>query len=122
MPRYLYRYIRLFGYIGSGTPEDPGTDFGMSVWIDAPDEEAALDWGRRVLADYARARHRHDGSGGDIGPGEIEGWIERDEVALGRAEGRYPACKVGEIPTWHAPWRLDNAEPPEGDPGEDAPR
>jgi len=58
---YLYSYLNLFGYIGSGTPEDPGTDFGMSVWIEAPDEQAALDWGHVVLADYVRARAKNAG-------------------------------------------------------------
>lgn len=38
MALYLYSYLNLFEYIGSGTPEDPGTDFGMSVWIEAPAE------------------------------------------------------------------------------------
>jgi hypothetical protein len=105
MALYLYSYINLFGYIGSGTPEDPGTDFGMSVWIEAPDEQAALEWGHLVLADYVRARYRHDGSARDVDSGGIEGWIEKGETALKNAEGRFPQCHVGEIPTWQAPWR-----------------
>jgi len=112
MPDYLYTYLNLFGYIGRGTPEDPGTDFGMSVWIEAPDEQAALGWGRRVLADYVIARYRHEDEGAVIEPGAIEGWVEKDEGALKRAEGRYPRCRVGEIPNWQSPWRHDNALTP----------
>jgi len=58
MPRYLYTFLELFGYLGRGTSDDPGTDFGMSVWIDAPDEEAAFLWGNHLLEDYRRARYR----------------------------------------------------------------
>jgi|GEM_PF-6763701 len=104
MVLYLYSYLNLFEYIGRGIPEDPGTDFGMSVWIEAPDEQAPLDWGRLVLADYVRARHQHDGSG--LG---IEGWIEKDEAELERAVGRFPRCRIGEIPAWEGPWRHHNA-------------
>lgn len=122
MPDYLYCYMNFFGYIGEGTPEDPGTDFGMSVWIEAPSEQAALDWGQVLLADYVRARHRFEDPGQDIesasledagrtiGARRVEGWIEKDETSLERAKGRYPRCRVGEIPTWTAPWRHSNGE------------
>jgi hypothetical protein len=109
VPLYLYSYLNLFGYMGRGTPEDPGTDFGMSVSIDAPDERAALDWGKLVLADYIRARFRFDSPDEDIDSGQVEGWIVRDKSALDRAKGRYPQCQVGEIPSWHDPWQLENA-------------
>lgn len=122
MALYLYSYLNLFGYIGSGTPEDPGTDFGMSIWIEAPDEQAALDWGHLVLADYIRARYRHDNSATEIDPGGIEGWIEKGETALKDAEGRFPRCCVGEIPTWQAPWRHHNARPPSGPTGTEGTR
>lgn len=100
MPLYLCTYLNLFGYIGSGTPEDPGSDFSMSVWIDAPDEQAALDWGRLVLADDIRARYQHEGADiepegtegsveADVEPDVIEGWIEQDGAALERAVGKY---------------------------------
>lgn len=112
MARHLYRYANFFGYLGSGTPEDPGSDFGMCVWIEAPDERAALDWGRVLLADYTNARHRHDGSGAHYKPGDIEGWIEEDEATIRRAEGEYPLSLVGEIPTWDAPWRIHNGRSP----------
>jgi len=112
MALYLYTYLNLFGYVGSDTPEDPGGDFGMSVWIEAPDEQAALNWGHLVLGDHIRARHRHDGSAPEIDPGGIEEWIEKDDAVLKGAEGRFPLCRVGEIPVWEAPWRRHNARPP----------
>ncbi len=122
MPRYLYTFLELFGYLGRGTPDDPGTDFGMSVWIDAPDEDAAFRWGNRLLEDYRQARYRlAPGDEGEEGPGpeepqhrhaarKLEGWIEKDESVLERARGcGYPECWVGEISEWIEPWRYNNA-------------
>ncbi|WP_435015807.1 hypothetical protein TA3x_003360 [Tundrisphaera sp. TA3] len=114
MALYLYSYLNLFGFVGSGTPEDPGTDFGMSVWIEAPNEKAALDWGHLVLADYLRARFRHDDPVAGIASNGIEGWIEEDEYARKEAAGKFPCCRVGEIPTWDAPWRHHNSPPTPG--------
>lgn len=108
MPHYLYTYIHLFGYIGAGTPEDPGTDFGMSVWIDAPDEDAARCWGKVVLDDYVHARFQHSEDAG-IDAAWGEGWIEKDDQTLKRAEGfDYPLCQVGQIPAWAEPWKRHN--------------
>src|SRR6516162_2360001 len=106
MPRYLYSYMHLFGYLGHGTPENPGTDFAMSVWIDAKDAGEARRWGKELLADYVRARFRHSKHG--FTPTDDD-WIEEDEDALQRASlCDYPVCSVGEIPTWFEPWRDDN--------------
>ena len=109
MPRFLYEYVQLFSYVGSGTPEDPGGDFGMCCWIDAPDKESALRWGHVLLGDYYRARfarsedaERHSGS-----PVE-DGWIVEDEELLAKPP-RAPECRVGEIPVWDEPWRDHNA-------------
>ena len=112
MPLYLYRYTNLFGAIGAGTPEDPGTDFMMSVWIEALDEQAALDRGHVLLADYVRARHRHEDPGFDIAPGVLKGWLEADSRVLAEAADAYPRCRVGEIPAWEAPWRHSNTRKP----------
>jgi hypothetical protein len=109
MPRFLYEYLQLFSYMGAGTPESPGGDFGMSCWIEAPDHETALKWGHVLLGDYYRARFArseeaefHDGS-----PIE-QGWIVDDEQRLANAPS-VPSCQVGEIPTWDEPWRHHNA-------------
>jgi hypothetical protein len=29
MPRFLFQYLQLFSFLGAGTPENPGGDFGM---------------------------------------------------------------------------------------------
>ena len=111
MPRFLYSYFQLLSYMGSGTPEDPGGDFSMSVWIDAPDEHAALVWGYRLLGDYYRARFQHaeDASHCDGRPIE-EGYIEKDPEVLARAQAvyDYPAGRVNEVPNWREPWRDHN--------------
>ena len=119
MPRYLYSYVELLGVLGMETPEEPGTDFGMSVWIDAPDEEAAFLWGNHLLEDYRRARFRFVPREESHGPEvtehrpvapRLEGWIEIDESILEMArECGYPVSRVGEIPEWIDPWRVHNA-------------
>jgi hypothetical protein len=113
MPRYLYSYMHLFGYLGHGTPEHPGTDFAMSVWIDADDAEEALRWGKVVLADYIRARFEQSEQRFTA---TDDDWIEEDEEQLQRARlCHYPACRVGEIPAWWEPWRDDNCRKPPAD-------
>jgi hypothetical protein len=108
MPRFLYRYMELLSVIGAGTPEDPGGDFGMSVWIDAANALEASAWGKRVLEDYVRARYRY--SDPDIDPAQFEGEIITDIESINYATDRgYPVCKVGQIPLWSEPWRHDNA-------------
>ena len=108
MPRFLYRYMELLGYMGAGTPEDPGSDFSMSVWVDAADEEEARRWGRVVLQDYVRARYQP--SGDEVTPEAYEGEIVKDECWLqSAAQAGYPVCRVGELPKWVEPWKRDNA-------------
>jgi hypothetical protein len=69
MLRFLFEYMELLSVMGAGTPENPGGDFGMHCWIEAPDKETALEWGYVLLGDYFKARYaqsadgyRHDGS------------------------------------------------------------
>jgi len=94
--------------MGSATPEDPGTDFGMCVWIEAPDEATAQSWGKVILTDYVRARFQDSEVAGL--PFSEEGWIEKDEKQLEEARlCDYPVCRLGEIPTWHEPWKRHNA-------------
>src|SRR4051812_33820050 len=103
MPRFLYQYIELFGYMGAGTPDDPGSDFGMCVWIDAPTEDEARGWGKRVLEDYVRARYAQ--SDPDLDPTRFEGDIVHDRCQLEQAEAEgYPQCEVGQTPEWSEPW------------------
>ncbi|HET6246776.1 MAG TPA: hypothetical protein VFE47_03680 [Tepidisphaeraceae bacterium] len=119
MARYLYRYLQLFGYVGAGTPDDPGSDFGMSVWIDAANEDEAKTWGKAVLHDYVRARFRYSNENVNTEryEGEIvshPGWLQSS------AECGYPVCRVGEMPTWFDPWKSDNA-PADRKPTRDVP-
>jgi hypothetical protein len=103
VPRYLYHYADLLGVLGLGTPENPGTDFAMSVWIEADNAEEALRWGKVVLADFIRARFERSTTKYTA---TDDGWIEEDqgEIQPSRLH-RYPECKVGEIPEWREPWR-----------------
>ena len=76
-------------------------------------------WDNHLLENYRQARFRFVPQEENIGPEEnqhgqaprrLEGWIEEDESALEQARGcGYPECRVGEIPVWDEPWRLDNA-------------
>jgi hypothetical protein len=115
MPRYLYSYFELFGYVGAGTPEDPGSDFGMSVWIDAANEEEAKQWGRLVLHDYVRARFKH--SEDHVVTEGYDGEIVKSPWQLECAAlANYPVCSVGQMPKWVDPWKGNNAA------GSDQPR
>ena len=51
MRRCLFQYMELFSVIGAGTPENPGGDFGVNCWIEAPDKGAALEWGYEEVLD-----------------------------------------------------------------------
>jgi hypothetical protein len=110
MQRFLYEYMELFSVIGVGTPENPGGDFSMYCWIEAPDKASALEWGYVLLGDYCKARYarsrdgfRHDGSP------KREGEIVEDQETLLRAEDwAIPCCRVGEMPEWREPWRHSN--------------
>jgi hypothetical protein len=110
MQRFLFQYIQLFSFIGAGTPEEPGGDFDMHCWIEAPDKAAALEWGFILLGDYCKARyaysadgHRHDGS--PIQDGEI---VEDPGALAAAVHWGIPACSVGEVPKWREPWRVSN--------------
>lgn len=110
MRRYLYQYFELLSVLGAGTPANPGGDFDMMCWIDAPDNRAALEWGYVLLGDYCKARyahsadgHRHDGS--PIRQGEI---IEDQETIDAAQQWGIPACRIGEIPEWREPWRISS--------------
>ena len=110
MQRFLFHYLELFSVIGAGTPENPGGDFDMNCWIEAPDKEAALEWGYVLLGDYFKARYahaadgyRHDGS--PIREGEI---MQAPETTAAAEHWNLPSCRIGEIPEWREPWRLSN--------------
>jgi len=107
MPKFLYEYQCILGVLGAGTPEDPGTDFHMAVWIEADDETEALEWGHVLLRSYNKSRNQFTGS---IATGTAsDGSITHDERVLEFANTeQYPKCRVGEIPTWNAPWRHSN--------------
>jgi hypothetical protein len=110
MQHFLFQYLEMLSFLGAGTPENPGGDFSMFCWIEAPDKESASEWGYVLLGDYLKARyansadgHRHDGS--PIREGEI---IE-DPLTIAAAEQwNIPLCLVGEVPEWREPWRLSN--------------
>jgi hypothetical protein len=110
MQRFLFEFIELFSFLGAGTPENPGGDFTMYCWIDAPDRDAALRWGHVLLGGYCRARYARaaDGSRHDGSPLRKGAIVEVPEL-LARALGwRIPTCQVGELPRWHEPWRHTN--------------
>jgi hypothetical protein len=111
MPRYLYEFIELLSYIGDGTPQNPGGDFTMCVWIDADDVEQARSWGRQILHQFVRERFRH--SDPDVDPTGYEGEIVEDAALLeSRKREAIPVCKVGEIPQWTEPWKNFRASGP----------
>ena len=112
MPQFLFHYMEMLSFIGAGTPENPGGDFDMYCWIEAPYKEAALEWGYVLLGDYFKARYaqsadgyRHDGS--PIREGEI---IEDPEIIARTERWNIPSCRVGEVPQWREPWRLSNTQ------------
>jgi hypothetical protein len=109
--RYLFEYVQLFSMIGAGTPDDPGGDFSMDCWIEAPDPQAALEWGYVLLGDYFRARFsRSDKAESYDGSPVRDGSIVDDSELLARAcDWEIPSCRIGQIPEWREPWRISNA-------------
>jgi hypothetical protein len=110
MQRFLFHYLELFSVFGAGTPENPGGDFGMHCWIEAPDQRTALEWAYVLLGDYCKARYAHsaDGylyDGSPIRAGEI---IEDPEQIAAAEHWNIPTSRIGEIPEWQEPWRLSN--------------
>ena len=108
---HKFIFIELFGALGRGTPDDPGSDYGLFVAIDASTSEDALEWGFHIHGDFARARTQyidwqHDGS--PIRDGEIDG--DADVAALLAENPKYAICKVGEYPNWLEPWKNCNAD------------
>jgi hypothetical protein len=111
MPRFLFHYLELFSYIGEGTPHDPGGDFSMFCWIEAPNHEEALAWGHVLLGDYHQKRfaHSEDADRYDGTP-VVDGEIETDQATLADMARKFviPECVVGAIPEWDAPWESCN--------------
>ena len=110
MQRFLFQYLELFSVLGAGTPENPGGDFDMNCWIEAPDKKSALEWGYVLLGDYFKARYahsadkyRHDGSA--IREGEI---VEDPETIAAAEHWNIPLCQIGQMPEWREPWRISN--------------
>jgi hypothetical protein len=110
MKRFLFQYLELCSVIGAGTPENPGGDFDMNCWIEAPDREAALQWGYVLLGNYCQMRYAHSANryrcdGSPVRRGEI---IEDPETIADADSWNIPSCRVGEVPEWHEPWRFSN--------------
>lgn len=95
MPQFLLRFFRL--RICSDEPLDSDFDESQWVWIEAPDEEAALSWGREVAEFFARERWPETFR---LRKTDFAAWIEsEDPAALEWARSNaVPACKVGEFP------------------------
>ncbi len=110
MQRFLFEYLEMLSVLGAGTPKDPGDDFSMNCWIEAPNKSAALEWGHVLLGAYCRARYahsaeRHRYNGSPIRSGEI---IEDPEILAAAEEWNIPSCRIGDIPEWSEPWRASN--------------
>ena len=101
MRRFKYSYLELFSYMGF-TPEDPGGDFGISFWIDAPTAAEAERWGKVALAAYVRLRYRFATDPPD--PASLQGQLDEDAVCSEATNGTEMVCKVGELATWEDPW------------------
>jgi hypothetical protein len=113
MQKYLYNFHEMFSVLGHGTPENPGGDFSLYCWIEAPDENSALQWGHSLLGDYYRQRFaRTDDADSFDGAPIRKGEIERDPETIARLTSKYtfPSCDIGEIPTWREPWRISNLD------------
>ena len=109
--QYLFAFVEFFSVLGAGTPENPGGDFSMYCWIEAPDPQAALEWGYVLLGDYLRARFSRSEDadlydGAPVRGGEI---VEDPELLAGAGGWAIPSCRLGQIPEWREPWRLSNA-------------
>lgn len=113
MPKFLFKYHELFSVLGNGTPENPGGDFGMYCWIEAPDADAALEWGYVLLGDYYKQRFAQTPEADHYDGAPLrEGEIETDQEFLDELVNKYkiPECQVGTIPDWNEPWRMSNLE------------
>ncbi|MBL8808622.1 MAG: hypothetical protein JNM43_00480 [Planctomycetaceae bacterium] len=111
MPHYKYRFIEMFGVIGRGTPEDPGSDYCLVCAIEAANESDALAWGLKVHSDFniARTMFTDCPSNGILyRDGEIDGEVDADELL--RSDPTYAICSVGQFPDWIQPWRSCQAD------------
>ena len=105
MPHYLYTFIEMFGMIGRGTPDDPGSDYGLVCLIEAPDENQARQWALKVHGDFEIARWMFTDSPSE-GRLYREGEIERvDDVVEFVKINDCAICRLGELPNWIEPWR-----------------
>lgn len=110
MPRYHYSFSELFGMLGRGTPDSPGTDFCLDCIIDAPSGNEAIEWGYHVLGDFVRSRDQytdtpHDGS--PIREGAIVADTNVDKFI--RRRSNCAQCSIGKYPVWIEPWKNDSA-------------
>ena len=108
---YHFCFIELLGMLGRGTPDDPGSDYGLFCAIEASTQQETLDWGYHVHGDFARGRTRHTDwchNGDPIRDGEIDGEADLDELLA--SNPNYAVCKVGEYPNWIEPWKNCNAD------------
>ena len=111
MPHYQYCFIEMFGVIGRGTPEDPGSDYGFVCAIEAANESEALAWGLKVHSDFdiARTMFTDCPSNGELHrDGEIKGEVDVDELL--RADPKYAICFIGQFPNWIVPWKSCQAD------------
>ena len=111
MPNFYFSFVELLGTLGRGTPESPGSDYGLFCVIDAESLEEALGWGYEVHGDFARARTeftdwQHDGT--PIRDGEIEQDADIPEQL--KANPHLARCSVGEFPNWLHPWKNCDAD------------
>ena len=105
MPFFKYTFLELFGAVGSGSPEDPGSDYCLSCVIEADDESQALAWALEVHSDFEVARTMFTETPNDgtlIPEGEIEG--EVDIKVLQQTNPNLAVCSIGQLPNWIAPW------------------
>ena len=101
----------MFGVIGGGTPEEPGSDYGFVCAIEAATESEALAWGLEVHSDFdiARTMFTDCPSHGKLyRHGEITG--EVDTVELLRADPKIAICSIGQFPNWIQPWKSCEAD------------
>lgn len=106
MAHYKFTFIELFGALGRGTPDAPGSDYGLFVAIDAETADDALERGYHVHGDFARARTQHTDwqhDGSPIRNGEIDGTANVDELIA--ENPNYAICKLNEFPNWIEPWK-----------------
>jgi len=111
MPYYLYFFIEIFGVIGKGTRDDPGSDYGIVCAIEAPSESEALAWGLKVHSDFDIARTMFTDAPSDgklYRDGEIKGEVNVEELL--QADPQYAICSIGQFPNWIQPWNSCQAD------------